>query len=42
MSRLSDVQSPNVVAKLEGADPELRDEYVVYSAHLDHDGIDRR
>jgi len=39
MSRLSDVQSPNVVAKLEGADPELRDEYVVYSAHLDHDGI---
>jgi hypothetical protein len=39
VSRLGDVQSPNVVAKLEGADPELRDEYVVYSAHLDHDGI---
>ncbi|WDI32166.1 M28 family peptidase [Hyphococcus flavus] len=35
-----DVSSPNVVAILEGADPALRDEYVVMTAHLDHHGID--
>ena len=29
----------NVVAKLEGSDPALKDEYVVYSAHWDHLGI---
>jgi hypothetical protein len=33
------VQSPNVVAKLEGSDPSLAAENVVYSAHLDHLGI---
>jgi Zn-dependent M28 family amino/carboxypeptidase len=32
------VQSRNVVAKLEGSDPALREEYVVYSAHWDHFG----
>ncbi len=31
--------SPNVAAVLRGADPKLRDEYVVYSAHLDHLGL---
>jgi Zn-dependent M28 family amino/carboxypeptidase len=34
-----DVTSPNVVAKLEGSDPNLKNEYVVYTAHLDHVGI---
>ena len=34
-----DVSSPNVVAKLEGSDALLKNEYVVYSAHLDHLGI---
>lgn len=34
-----DVKSPNVVAKLPGSDPKLKDEYVAYSAHLDHLGI---
>lgn len=38
-SKLEDVKSPNVVAKLEGSDPALKNEYVVYSAHLDHVGI---
>ena len=38
-SKLEDIQSPNVVAKLEGSDPALKNEYVVYSAHLDHLGI---
>jgi hypothetical protein len=31
--------STNIVAKLEGSDPRLRNEYVVFSAHLDHLGI---
>jgi Zn-dependent M28 family amino/carboxypeptidase len=34
------VQSRNVVAKLEGSDPALRDQYVIYSAHWDHLGRD--
>jgi hypothetical protein len=38
-SKLEDVSSHNVVAKLEGSDPTLKNEYVVYSAHLDHLGI---
>ena len=32
------VQSRNVVAKLEGSDETLKNEYVVYSAHWDHFG----
>ncbi|HYK04495.1 MAG TPA: M28 family metallopeptidase [Thermoanaerobaculia bacterium] len=31
--------SPNVVGLLRGSDPQLRDEYLVYSSHLDHIGI---
>jgi len=34
-----DVTSPNVIGVLRGSDPKLRDEYVVYTAHLDHLGI---
>jgi len=33
------VESANLVAKIPGSDPRLRDEYVVLSAHLDHIGI---
>jgi Zn-dependent M28 family amino/carboxypeptidase len=33
------IDSQNVVAKVEGSDPQLRDEYVVYSSHWDHLGI---
>jgi Zn-dependent M28 family amino/carboxypeptidase len=36
---LRTIDSRNVVAKLEGSDPALKDEYVVYSAHWDHLGI---
>jgi len=39
VQKLKDVSSPNVVAKLEGSDPTLKNEYLVYSAHLDHLGI---
>jgi Zn-dependent M28 family amino/carboxypeptidase len=31
--------APNVVGVLEGSDPELRNEYIVLSAHMDHVGI---
>ena len=34
------IKSKNVVAKLEGSDPEKKSEYVVYSAHWDHLGKD--
>jgi hypothetical protein len=30
---------PNVVAMVRGSDPNLRDEYIVYTAHFDHVGI---
>src|SRR5579862_5885735 len=33
------IESANIVAKLPGSDPALKDEYVVLSAHLDHIGI---
>ncbi len=33
-----DIESRNVVAKLEGSDPALRGEYVIYTAHWDHLG----
>jgi Zn-dependent M28 family amino/carboxypeptidase len=36
---LRTVDSRNVVAKLEGSDPALKDEYVIYTAHWDHFGI---
>ncbi len=32
------VMVPNVVAKIEGSDPVLKNEYVVFSAHMDHVG----
>jgi Zn-dependent M28 family amino/carboxypeptidase len=38
-NRLRTVESRNVLALLPGSDPELRNEYVVYSAHWDHFGI---
>jgi hypothetical protein len=31
--------SVNIVAKVTGRDPKLRDEYVLFSAHQDHDGV---
>jgi hypothetical protein len=33
--------APNVVGILEGSDPRLKHEYIVYSAHMDHVGIGR-
>ena len=35
------ISSPNVVGLLEGSDPKLKNEYVVYTAHSDHLGISK-
>ena len=34
-----ELSSPNVIGLVRGTDPELADEYVVYTAHLDHMGV---
>jgi hypothetical protein len=38
-SVLSRLTAPNTVGILPGTDPALRDEYVVFSAHMDHVGV---
>ncbi|HST51662.1 MAG TPA: M28 family metallopeptidase [Pyrinomonadaceae bacterium] len=39
-NKLRTVDSQNVVAKLEGSDPTLKNEYVIFTAHWDHLGKD--
>ncbi len=39
VTRHTAIQSPNIVGMLAGSDPKLSQEYVAYSAHLDHLGI---
>jgi Zn-dependent M28 family amino/carboxypeptidase len=39
-STIRKVASRNVVARVEGTDPKLKDEYVIYTAHWDHLGRD--
>ena len=39
VTRLARIESPNIIAALHGADPKLRDQYVVYTAHVDHLGL---
>jgi Zn-dependent M28 family amino/carboxypeptidase len=38
-NKLRTIDSRNVIARLEGSDPVLKDEYVVYTAHWDHLGV---
>jgi Zn-dependent M28 family amino/carboxypeptidase len=38
-NKLRTMASQNVVAKLEGLDPQLKNEYVIYTAHWDHLGV---
>jgi len=38
-TRELEVSAPNVIAILDGSDPGLRDEYVVFSGHMDHVGM---
>jgi len=40
-STYQDINSFNVVGKVTGSDPKLKNEYVIHSAHLDHLGIGR-
>jgi len=37
--KLSEVESENVIGMLPGSDPALKNEYVVFGAHLDHLGV---
>jgi Zn-dependent M28 family amino/carboxypeptidase len=36
--QLRSIKSHNVIGKLEGSDPRLKDEYIIYTAHWDHLG----
>ncbi len=36
---LDSATAPNTIGILEGSDPQLKNEYLVYSAHMDHIGI---
>ncbi len=38
-SRLTRIESRNIVAEVRGSDPKLSDQYVVYTAHVDHLGL---
>jgi Zn-dependent M28 family amino/carboxypeptidase len=37
-ARVRKVDSSNIIAKIEGSDPKLKHEYVIYSGHWDHHG----
>ena len=37
-NKLRTINSRNVIGRLDGSDPKLKDEYVVYTAHWDHFG----
>jgi hypothetical protein len=38
-TKLSQVESSNLIGVIPGSDPKLKDEHIVYVAHLDHFGI---
>jgi Zn-dependent M28 family amino/carboxypeptidase len=38
-ARFTELESPNIAGILRGSDQRLKDEYVVFSAHVDHVGI---
>ena len=38
-NKLRTVESRNIIAKLEGSDPQLKNEYVIFDSHWDHFGI---
>ena len=40
-NKIRRIESRNVIAKLEGSDPTLKNEYIVYTAHWDHFGVNR-
>jgi hypothetical protein len=38
-STYKDIESYNLIGKIEGSDPVLKNEYVIHTAHLDHVGV---
>ena len=38
-ARVDVVEAPNTIGWIEGSDPQLKDEYVVFTAHMDHVGV---
>jgi Zn-dependent M28 family amino/carboxypeptidase len=38
-AKYAESESPNIAAVLRGSDPQLKDQYVIFSAHADHAGI---
>ncbi len=38
-NKLRNIDSRNVIGKITGSDPQLKNEYVIYTAHWDHFGI---
>lgn len=41
VKKLPQVSSPNIIGVLPGSDPQLKREYIILSAHLDHLGVGR-
>jgi Zn-dependent M28 family amino/carboxypeptidase len=39
VSTQTSYESPNIIGEVVGSDPALRDQYIVYTAHVDHLGI---
>ncbi|GHE99341.1 M28 family metallopeptidase [Thalassotalea profundi] len=39
-SHHEEITSPNIIAMIEGSDEKLKNEYVVFTGHLDHIGVD--
>ena len=39
---ITDFKSSNIVGFIEGSDPVLKNEYVIYTAHYDHLGVDEK
>jgi len=40
-ARIREAEGFNTIGWIEGSDPELRDEYVIFTAHMDHVGVGR-
>jgi hypothetical protein len=38
-ARVEVVEAPNTIGWIEGSDPELKDEFIVFTAHMDHVGV---
>jgi hypothetical protein len=38
-ARIAVVEAPNTIGWIEGSDPQLKDEYIVFTAHMDHVGV---